>query len=299
MKKCIMFVLLITLLLPACTQKNNNDISLNEPSGVSRIEQNKKNYNVFVYDFSDSIALAEHSVEYDFADLETYKNNDVPINKTVSVNDLVLCGEYKKTEYRNQDYFPSYWYTDSSGKFCVDETGKLIAYIPESSIPGNFLSKEECVKIATDFISNIHNVSDYAVEVKDYSEEKMYSVVFTKYVDGIKTTDSASISICYDGSLVCYYSFMLGRVSKNIDASEIDFDAAYSSVINKLETVYSKAKNHYDEVKYGEPNVLLTTLKDGKVGLIYWIDVDCVENHGETTEVLSERINMVVVVSDN
>lgn len=251
---------------------------------------------MFVYGFSDSLNLASHTIEYDFADYETYETNTISINKEIAVNDNVLLGEYLETEYRNFEYFPTYSYQGESGRFGVDETGKLAFYSTDIYTTSDYRTKEECVQYAVDFLNSIYDISDYTIEVRDYSDLGLYDIYFTKYIDGVETTDSACVSINYDGSLHGYHSFMFGRVSKDIDISEINFEKTNELVIEKLDTVYEQAKKFYDEVKYGKPNVLLTTLKDGKTGLIYWLDVDCINNYGEMQRVLSERINMVVVI---
>ena len=52
----------------------------------------------------------------------------------------------------------------------------------------------------------------------------------------------------------------------------------------------------YSRIKYSEPIVELTVLKNGEVGVVCTVNVECVEIAGEFETSVSERINFIVII---
>ncbi len=280
-------LLIVVWVLTGCSNVQTDDVVENG------------SYQAFIYDYSDSVSSANHKIEYVFADYDKY--DDIVIDDRIEclINDISYAGKYQGSQYREYNYFPVHQYVDEKGiSFEVDESGVLIScFWGNASLQGTKKTEDECVEIARDFLASIIDISDYDIAIKDNEERGLYTVKFTKSINGIKTTDTATIVVKKDGSLYSYSSFMLGRVSENgISFDAINLDKVKESINNKLNQVYKEAKGVYLRVDYGEPDIMLTMLKDGKVGVVCTVNVECVEVLGEFETSVSERISFVVMI---
>ncbi len=280
-------LLIVVWVLTGCSNVQTDDVVENG------------SYQAFIYDYSGSVSSANHKIEYVFADYDKY--DDIVIDDRIEclINDISYAGKYQGSQYREYNYFPVHQYVDEKGiSFEVDESGVLIScFWGNASLQGTKKTEDECVEIARDFLASIIDISDYDIAIKDNEERGLYTVKFTKSINGIKTTDTATIVVKKDGSLYSYSSFMLGRVSENgISFDAINLDKVKESINNKLNQVYKEAKGVYLRVDYGEPDIMLTMLKDGKVGVVCTVNVECVEVLGEFETSVSERISFVVMI---
>jgi hypothetical protein len=240
--------------------------------------------------------IADYGKEYVLEDYETYEDATAASVMTVHIGDLCLSGTFVKSKYAPDNYFPTYEYEGVDYSFSVDDTGRITACYFSRETMGNSLSKEKCVAVAEDFLGNICSLDNYNAEVIDDSKHQEYDVVFTKYVDGLRTKDSARVSVGYDGVVKSFNSWMLGRVPSNIDVNKIDFGIVDASLLQKLDKIYANAKVKFGNIDYGEPYVELTLLKDGKIGLVCLYKFDCLEDNGDYTMVYSELMELVVVI---
>jgi hypothetical protein len=152
------------------------------------------------------------------------------------------------------------------------------------------------VEIAKNFLAEIVDINDYDMTVEEEVERGFYIIKFTKEINGLKTTDSARIVVKKDGSLYSYSSFMLGRVNENLISDyTIDLDLVHESVENRLDQIYQEAKNIYSRIEYGEPDILLTVTKDGEVGIVYTVCVDCIQEVGGGELNIGDRITFIVL----
>lgn len=166
-----------------------------------------------------------------------------------------------------------------------------------TSLQGPEKTKDECVAIAREFLASIVDVSNYDIDVAEDSERKMYTVTFVRRLGDLKTADTATIVVKSDGELYSYSSFMLGRMAgKTVSPDSIDFQKIKESIYNKLSLIYQDAKSNYSRVEFREPACMLTALKDGSLGIVCTVDVDCINSYGKFEEMLSERNNFVVLI---
>ncbi len=88
------------------------------------------------------------------------------------------------------------------------------------------LNEEECIKKANEFFCKVASINDYTKTVSYKEVDKIYIVEHYKYVDGIKTYDSAEIEAKLSGQLSSYSAFLLGMIPKdlklNYNMEEID-----------------------------------------------------------------------------
>lgn len=256
-------------------------------------------YQVFIYDYSDSLPSAKHEVEYVFADYEKYHDTVVDDSVELLINGICYSGKFQLSQYREYNYFPVHRYVDENGfMFEVNEAGVLTScFWGNTSLQGAKKTEAECVAIARDFLASIVNVNNYDFDVVEDSERGLYTVNFIKTIHDIETTDTATVVVKNDGSLYSYSSFMLGKViDELIPTDTIDLNKVKESINNKLSSVYRDAHNVYSRIEYSEPDVALTVLKDGKLGVVCTVNVACIEIAGEFETVVSERISFVVVI---
>lgn len=279
--------------------------NISQPCNISNEESDDENmvdiYPVYIYDFSDSISSVKHSVEYDFADRQRYDQQTVDDIVECLINGKEYVGRYEPSEYeyREFNYYPSRKYTTEDGiEFDLDERGSLAyCYLGNTTPMEEHKTQEECVAIAEKFLSAIVDIDEYDVIVEDQKEQERYEITFEKYINGMKTTDSAIVKVRYDGALYSFSSFMLGRVQVDLDSLQsIDIDKVGKSVETKLDREYAEAKKRFSCVEYSMPIMLLTTLKDGMPGVVCVVDVDCSNIVGKYKEVFPERIFMVVMI---
>lgn len=306
-------ILVVTLFLVGCSSTQNNNIthpdysnselneSTNDDNSTKNDDENETNqpYQVLIYDYSDSVPSAKHEVEYIFADNEKYSNTTPDDIVRIMINGINYSGKYKSSQYREYNYFPVSQYVDENGlSFEIDDSGTMTScFWGNTSLQGAEKTKDECVTIARGFLASIIDIDNYDIDVVEDSEREMYRVRFTKKIGNFKTTDAATIVIKSDGNLYSYSSFMLGKISdKTVSADSIDLKKVEEAVNNKLSAVYQDAKNDYSRVEFGEKNLMLTVLKDGKPGVICTVDVNCVKSDGEFETTVSERINFVVLI---
>ena len=104
------------------------------------------------------------------------------------------------------------------------------------------------------------------------------------------------MEVQYDGTLYSYSSFMLGRIHSEALTSDIDVKAAASVIIKRLDEIFADAKSKYSRVEYGEYSYSLTILKDGSTALVWYVDVNCIQEYEEHNISISERIQFVVPI---
>ena len=280
MKRFILslYVLLFVVVFFGCTL-NRNGINKNEiKSDYDKKEE--KTYQVLIYDYSNSIPSARHEIEYEFADHKKYDEQIIKPEVVMSVKGESFSGTYQLTQYRGYNYYPLYRYLDSNGNFFeIDDTGILASYFwGKSSSKEEKLTQDDCVRIAKTFVGSIVDIKRYDVSVEEDKDREGYKVTFTKYINGLKTTDSATVFVQYNGELYSYSSYMLGKV--NVDAAvvdDLDINGVVDSINKKLDQIYKDTKNTYSRVDFKEFELLLTVLKDGSTGLVCSVVVNCVD----------------------
>jgi len=252
-------------------------------------------YTVVVYGYSDSAKFVNHEKEYEFGDFEKYNAHKAQERVIVKIGEKEIQGEYVGTDYIGTNTFPTYEYRDEQNNlFAIDPEGRLVFYFwGEEEKSGEMISQEEAEQIAKDFLGDIVDVSPYQIDVTKDDKAENYTVEFKKYVDGMETTDCATIRVQYSGELYSYSSFMLGTVSEDV-TNNFDMNDVENAIVNRLDQVFEASKEEYDRVEYGTPTISLTMLKDGSVGLVCYVDMECIDEVGVYEAITSERINMVI-----
>lgn len=294
-------VLAFSIILIGCNRDTNTGVDsmthkTNKFDNNNSVNEGDTTYPVMIYDYSDSIQSAYHTIEYEFADREKYNELIIIPNVELTVGGKQYSGVFQTRQYRANNYYPTSRYLDSnSNYFEIDDNSVLVSYFWGTASSEKILPKEECLMVAKDFITNIIDISDYEIDITDDQERALYTVTFTRYVNGLKSTDCATVVVQYNGVLYSYSSNMLGRV-KHIQAVNIDLNKAMASVDRKLNIIYQDTRDKHTRVEFEKSDFIITTLKDGSAGLICSVVIKCIDAFGEFETIVSERVNLVVMV---
>ena len=281
----------------------NDNSSTLETSGQSEIPDEFKvpqdyepTYTTAVVGYSDGLVyIPGLKQEYDFRDTEAYKDH-VPVQTVVfTINGNELNGSSPKLADRTYNgagyggFYPIYDYYSDEADMEVDVFGNLVRYSLHSDCPplSKELTQDECEQVASQFFKDVVGDQFSSYQVTNYAYVdwgNMYSVEFTKFVDGIATTDIARFAIDKTCKVHDYVSYMLGTIASDAK-NPFDMEKAKNDAHAALEKYVEKMRENYDRIEYGEESFALTKLKDGSLGIIYTIEVDGVTVYPESNEI--------------
>ncbi len=311
----LLLVLMIVSTVCACRQElepNETNDSLTLPS-VDITEQNQTKdividdkkgiiaYKPLIYDFSDSITAAKYEMEYSLVNMDKYLDviPDEKVNMLINGNNIEA--DFRRISIIAPNYFPTYRYYSKEDDTSVmtDEKGKMIGFYQHKTVDFNedeVCSENDCLQIAKEYLSQYVDVSEYSIQVEKTEDKQLYEFSFTKYIGDFMTTDNITIGVFYNGEIKFFSSFMMGRVPAETSTEDIDMERIHSSVNQKLDQIYQRAKQIYDIVEYTEPSYALTVLSDGTRAIEYSLEVKCILEDAEGRTVYADRINMIIPV---
>ena len=248
------------------------------------------NYEVLVADFSDGLYTdgLEIKDEYDFVDEEQYQDYQPPEYMEVKLGNRTFSGTFYECDYSSLNCFPTYDYKDAQGNFfSVDQDGQLRSFTMfKENLPPieENIGQEACVAIAKELLEDFADVSEYRMEIKEVSDWAFYEITFWKYINGIRTADSVSVDVYFDGQIRALQTSMFNCVHDTTKTRDIDLVAVVEAIHAKLDTFAPEVGLVWgdlvlEKIEYGEPNIKLTILKDGSRGLDCYIDVNYIFDH--------------------
>lgn len=252
-------------------------------------------YGALVCDYSDSIAGVIPEIEFDKWNGGGYQDPTASSEISRVWNGETVLGIYQDSMVQSTNDYTTHRYLDQNQRpFAVDsETGKVVSYFWGTSTQDYtvILDEDDCLKIAKDFMSGMVDISNYTI-----SSEKgdgRYTVNFRKFVHGIKTADCATVVVLEDGSLYSFSSFMLGKMTAD-NVIPFDMNETDLAVAEKMNTLYAKAMETYDDVVFSVRSRVYTTVNDFPA-IQYYVDIDCVNIMGEFEEHIGGVIELVVL----
>ncbi len=240
----------------------------------------KKPYTVLEVGGADFHSVANH--DYDIV-LEIKSEKDLKLNKnkTFEVN-----GKSYDVEYRNT--MKTYFFNGEIDFYESNEVSigvnKKTGNIDKYSFLGTYVlgaegtekSYDECLEIAKKYLgkavsdSEIYAVADYRyLEIPEY--KAVYSFEFARFVNGVKTSDSAFVGVTVYGDVISHTYQNLGGMKDAPVPSEAEMAEIRENVYQKLEDIYGGIKSEYD-VEYSTKDVVLSRLEDGKYAIEYYMD---------------------------
>jgi hypothetical protein len=238
-------------------------------------------------------------MEYEYWSVENQIYENASKEKEIRLNEETISGVYQYSDHQIPNNYPSHIYKDSQGKrFATDPNGTPVFYFwgnPQNNVVSSRIcSEQQCLAIAQDFLSNFVNVDEYEVTTETDSQEGIYEITFTKWLNGYPTTDHATVTVKSDGSLYSYSSFMLGRLPTT-STVKFDLELAKQSVYQKIDKIYDSVRGEYTSITCDEPIFEYTILENGATALFCVVDVQCkLPNGGDTPMYLSERVLLII-----
>ena len=214
MKKYVAFLLVIILLLSSFVGCENNDQNKDDKPAHTSSEQNKE-YKTAIIGYSDgALGINRWSVEYEIRDYEGFKNKKGPKNAVWKVlgEEKILDLSDREGKFYRDNYYPVYEY----GNAWFNPDGIMESYLFPNAFTiseDGTCSEEEAVQIAKNFMNGVVNVNEYTISTYKNEERQWYTIYFCKYVDGIRTTEKAEVTVTFDGKLRSYIADMMGQFS--------------------------------------------------------------------------------------
>ncbi|MBE6597079.1 MAG: hypothetical protein E7641_05350 [Ruminococcaceae bacterium] len=211
---------------------------------------------------------------------------DENVEKTVSltVGDIQFSGDYRSTRIPiNMMGYKVHTYKSENYEFKIDDNGVLLGFYTFKENFGNrciAVSEEEAIKRATDFLSNIVDVSLYSVEVEFIERTKEYCISYTRHLEEIKCTDCVDIYVSIYGNILSMSSWDLGKLPKHISL-EYDIDNVWYSVEKKLDEMYAEEAAKYGNVTYEKIGAQITVDENGNQVIECAIDATYIMPAGE------------------
>ena len=155
--------------------------------------------------------------------------------------------------------------------------GKSVGEYDENS---NKLTRDECLELVLEYLSGyVSDIENYRIVLEHYPSKKLgYYFKFARFVDGIQTSDTASIRIKEDGEIYYHIFKNLGEF-KDVDVSSIDMTALNKAVKAKLDGIYGE----FDSYDYANTEMILTKLADGSYAFDYQAEVNVKETKDSAT----------------
>ena len=240
------------------------------------------NYDIQVCGYSDSVSEADYTLEFSRwyeapSEKKSLKGKTFEWEKS----GISLKGTYATSETRQPEYYLTHSYMGEDGyRFQVDEKGNLVFfYRSKKSLNSTevSLSESQCLEIACDFFSQmIEHAEDYTITKKYNDTFEEYDVIFTKYIASWATADEAVISVDpTTGEITSYRATMIEQMDVNATV-DLDKDKLNAVVTEKLDRIFKKAKEKYDEVNYGEYSYVLTLNSEKEYAVVCTVEVECV-----------------------
>lgn len=247
--------------------------------------------------YSDSVPESPHELEFSDWSQDRYNDSKAEKEVTVTVGNENVTGSYVESEKRLCEFYVTHRYTDEEDRsFSLTEDGKLSRYFfGTNSSQGESeqtYNEQQCIDMASDFIADITDVSQYTITAEFDQDRGMYTISFAKYADGFKCSDCAEIMIEETGYIYSFSSTMLGRVPADA-VTDFDKEDVKNQIISKLDEEYSQARQSYDKVTY-DIDYELTVDDKGEYALLCIVDVDCVDSYDGYDTTISERILLLV-----
>ncbi len=257
----LLMCLLFLLVFPSCGQDMIDESTENEPTVVG--------YQVMRMNAARD-ALIEDSFDPYLFWIGAVEQGGAPESVTVTFDGKEYTGTYLRSKVSKPKTFVSYRYMTDDGVIFEtnSETGELTYISMNVDIPKGFALKEShCREIADEIAEQYIALDEYLVECK--VSDGLYTFYYYRAINGIKTSDGITVSVCGDGNILFFEALMVNAfadVSLLPPDTEAIMDAVEKSFVERYEGYVSH------QLRF-EPE--LWVLEDGTFAYMYIFDVQC------------------------
>ena len=257
---------------------------------VAPVPGDEVNFTVYESGVHDSIQPGTHKIELELnRSASNYIDNDrVGKREKVVFDGLEWTAKYTNSTSANDYTAALHRYSGgSNGKkvtFTINsETGKCEYFMINSS--GDI---DKTVKLTRDEVYELaynHFISGgYTEDPENYqltfetSNSAGYCFKFSRFIDGIQTSDCVRIGFRYNGDFHWYDCNRVGEM-KDVDVSNIDMNKLYDAAESKVKKIYGDAY-----VGFERKGAVLTKLTNGSYVFEYRPDVNVKDGNGKLTQ---------------
>ena len=231
----------------------------------------------------DGFSFDDLNLENDLYNQEQSASLEVPSTAEIEIDGILYSGSITlnsdntpKQFYMHYNNYPIFCYQDKihSSIIGFDSAGNLAYYVnsKKNYESSGKLTLEECTEIANGFFSSYVPYVDsnnYMMSYSAYffaSDVELREFTFTKQVDGVMTTDYATITLTESGSVFSFASSCLGRV--NLTNTPFDIDRVKTAIDSKFQSALIGKEHLFSFADYEIRDLRLTILKNGTPALI-------------------------------
>ena len=197
---------------------------------------------------------------------------EMPNEAEVTVSGKRYTGTLVRTTtgaavYRRPNDFPVFTYRYEGGTFETDSEGRLTGFTRNNLNDSGYAYSSEYYQSSAErfFRDNLPyvDIDDYTVSVSGpFYGLNAYAVTFTKTVDGVDTTDRATITMYGDPeSYIHFYSSMLGRI--RLTENPFDLESVRAAIEKKFRAAVGDKESLFVSSDCEIKETFLTQLKDG------------------------------------
>lgn len=304
MKKHVSLALFLVLIIVshvACSSKT-------QPSAP---QSASPQYTVLEVGGYDYISNAVHSAEFSILTEETVEF-DSPQEIKVKYNDTEYSAIYDCTSkgYLFNSEVEHYVQKEDGNQiqFGINKgTGNIDRYVWLSKDYLNATnlvekSKEDCLAAAKEYLASyVDDIDSYELIGEQYWEIPEYGAIYdldyARIINGVKTSDYASINITIYGTVVSHHFVSLGEMKAAHLPNQEKMIAIQTDVDEKLTNIYASLKGEYS-VSYELNKMVFSKLADGRYALEYYYEVELCQL-GEGFRPMSEMTHLIVVLEDS
>lgn len=264
----LLFVFLFsTHLMISCNEERNEESQSAEESVIG--------YLVMRAGGADGNTTEGKMKEYSFwssANVASTQDPSAPETVTISFNGKQYVGTYSRSMIRKPNTYVSHRYKSDEVIFEIHgETGALtnLIFLSELAQVGT-LGESDCRAIADEIAKEYLELEMYEVERTDlsYHNNMVYSYTYYRSINGLKSSDRLTVTVCADGSISSFGVTMLGAFSR-IPRFAINDKEIIATIEKELVAEYGEVPEY--EIK-GKP--IAVVLDDGDFAYFYSIRVN-------------------------
>lgn len=201
--------------------------------------------------------------------------------------------------YRRPNDFPVFTYRYEGGSFETDSEGRLTGFTRNDLNDSGYAYSSEYYQSSAErfFRDNLPyvDIDDYTVSVSGpLYGLNAYAVTFTKTVDGVDTTDRATITMYGDPeSFIHFYSSMLGRI--RLTENPFDLESVGAAIEKKFRAAVGDSESLFVSFDCEIEKTTLTQLQDGTPALLVTITPALTEIRRDGNEWRYAKTETVIV----
>lgn len=215
--------------------------------------------------------------------------------KTIVVDGVEYTGTYTGSTRRS-------YYRDDTDNYFVQVGEKKVNFsintetgacrdltISAKRTSGKEITRDEAyAKAIAHLKTYVPDIENYEL-VNENSGGNVYDFIWQRTVNGIKTTDAASVTMTKTGEIFAHVLQSVGAF-ENADMSFVNKQKMEKALSDKINSMYTK----YNGITYNSENIMLIRLANGKYAFEYRVNI---EMRNETNDLKKDYGQFIIEVN--